>query len=348
MTKLINWNQIYQQKALFHIYLTQRKRGKTDGKAWTFLEEIIKPNSQVRYVWLRRHWHDSLECTKPYFQDLVYKFAEEKGLNPNHFEVQEQGLFYQEKKRIYFFDLFSFRKARGKIARGVEFAEIVFEEAIPLDQEVLPREQWKLKDLIESLKRKEQKLKVTFLANPYLFSMYFLDHIPGLQGLRKKAEELAKEGKNDGVKAWSEGGGWFLYLNLLPGKVDAHSEALEEVQNPATVNWDEFMIDEEQVKKYSIVYAVGDFYFCELGERKVFKKYMIMHFTKNHKETGKDLVNFCFSLEEKAKSRLKNCRLREKNKVIGKWVNMLKENMLKFRDYRSRDWFLTQLKGKDK
>jgi len=157
-------------------------------------------------------------------------------LNPNHFEVQEQGLFYQEKKRIYFFDLFSFRKARGKIARGVEFAEIVYEEAIPLDQEVLPREQWKLKDLIESLKRKEQKLKVTFLANPYLFSMYFLDHIPGLQGLRKKAEELAKEGDNSGVKAWSEGGGWFLYLNLLPGKVDAHSEALEEVQNPATVN----------------------------------------------------------------------------------------------------------------
>ena len=97
MTKLINWASIYQQKALFHIYLTPRKRGKTDSKAWTFLENIIKPNSQVRYVWLRRHWHDSLECTKPYFQDLVYKFAEEHNLNPNHFEVQEQGLFYQEK-----------------------------------------------------------------------------------------------------------------------------------------------------------------------------------------------------------------------------------------------------------
>jgi len=82
-----------------------------------------------------------LECTRPYFQDLVYKFAEEKGLNPNHFEVQEQGLFYQEKKRIYFFDLFSFRKARGKIARGTKFQEIVYEEAIPLDQEILPREQ---------------------------------------------------------------------------------------------------------------------------------------------------------------------------------------------------------------
>jgi hypothetical protein len=97
--------------------------------------------------------------------------------------------------------LFSFRKARGKITRGVEFAEIVFEEAIPLDQEVLPREQWKLKDLIESLKRKEQKLKVTFLANPYLFSMYFLDHIPGLQTLRKEAEEKAKAKDNSGMKA---------------------------------------------------------------------------------------------------------------------------------------------------
>jgi len=31
--------------------------------------------------------------------------------------------------------------------------------------------------------------------------MYFLDHIPGLQGLRKKAEELAKQGDNSGVKA---------------------------------------------------------------------------------------------------------------------------------------------------
>jgi hypothetical protein len=106
-----------------------------------------------------------------------------------------------------------------------------------LDQEVLSREQWKLKDFIESLKRKsESKLKVTFLANPYLFSMYFLDGIPNLQGLRKQAEELAKKGKNDGVKAWSEDGQWFLYLNLLPGKKDPHSEALEERINPSTVN----------------------------------------------------------------------------------------------------------------
>jgi hypothetical protein len=344
MTKLINWKEIYKQPGLFHIYLTQRKRGKTDCKAWTFLESIISQEN-TRFVWLRRHWHDSLECSKPYFQDLVYKFAEEKGLNPNRFEVQEQGLFYQDKKRIYFFDLFSFRKARGKIARGVEFSEIVYEEAIPLDQEVLNREQWKLKDLVESLKRKEQKLKVTFLANPYLFSMYFLDHIPGLQTLRKKAEELAQQGQNDGVKAWSPGKHWFLYLNLLPGKSDAHSEALEEQVNPATVNWDDFMIDESQVKKYSIVYAVQDFYFCELGERKVHKKYALMHFTKNHKETSKELVNFCFSAEEMAKSKLKNCRLREKGKVIMKWIKLLKEGMLKFRDYRSRDWFLGLLGG---
>ena len=253
--------------------------------------------------------------------------------------------FFTKKKRIYFFDLFSFRKARGKIARGVTFEEIVYEEAIPLDQEVLPREQWKLKDFIESLKRKEQKLKVTFLANPYLFSMYFLDHIPGLQSLRKKAEEKAKAKDNSGMKAWSKDGSWFLYLNLLPGKVDAHSEALEEVVNPSLVNWDEFMVDEEQVKKYQIVYAVGDYYFCELGERKVHKKYALMHFTKNKKETDSKLVNFCFSAEEMAKSKLKNCRLRDKGKVIMKWIKLLKEGMLKFRDYQSRDWFLTQLRG---
>jgi hypothetical protein len=91
---------------------------------------------------LRRHWHDSLECTKPYFQDLVYKFCEtNEQVKVSAFEIQEQGLFYQGKKRIYFFDLFSFRKARGKIARGTNFSEIVFEEAIPIDQEVLPREQ---------------------------------------------------------------------------------------------------------------------------------------------------------------------------------------------------------------
>ena len=78
------------------------------------------------------------------------------------------------------------------------------------------------------------------------------------------------------------------------------------------------MLDKEKVGKYAIVYAVQDFYFCEVGERKVFKKYVLMHFTKNHKETDKNLVNFCFTLEEKAKSRLKNCRLRKKEEIMSK------------------------------
>ncbi|WNE40800.1 MAG: hypothetical protein mread185_000257 [Mycoplasmataceae bacterium] len=39
--KLINWQEIYKDPALFHIYLTERKRGKTDCKAWTFLEQIV-------------------------------------------------------------------------------------------------------------------------------------------------------------------------------------------------------------------------------------------------------------------------------------------------------------------
>ena len=77
---------------------------------------------------------------------------------------------------------------------------------------------------------------MTFLANPYLFSVYFLDSIPNLQSLRKEAEGKAKNKDNSGVKAWSSDGQWFLYLNLLPGKVDAHSEALEEVRNPSLRN----------------------------------------------------------------------------------------------------------------
>jgi hypothetical protein len=76
---------------------------------------------------------------------------------------------------------------------------------------------------------------------------------------------------------------------------------------------------------------------CEVGERKIFKRYCFIHFSRNVKETDSKLVNFCFSLEEKAKSRLKNCRLRDKAKVVGKWVNMLKEEMLAFADYQGRD-----------
>lgn len=102
------------------------------------------------------------------------------------------------------------------------------------------------------------------------------------------------------------------------------------------------MIDEPG--KYKILHAIQDFYFCEIGVRKVKKKYCLMHFTKNKKEIDNLLVNFFFNLEEKAKSKLKNCVLREKNNLLSKWVNMLKEGMLKFRDFRSRDWFIEMLK----
>ena len=78
------------------------------------------------------------------------------------------------------------------------------------------------------------------------------------------------------------------------------------------------MIDKEKIGKYQIIYAIQDFFFCEIGERKVHKKYLIMHFTKNSKETNKDLVNFCFTPEEIAKSKLKNCRLRKKEEVVMK------------------------------
>ncbi|CAH1759626.1 2910_t:CDS:2 [Entrophospora sp. SA101] len=155
-------------------------------------------------------------------------------------------------------------KARGGRAKTV--SEIVYEEAIPIDQEFLPREQFNFRDLVDSLKRKDQPLKITFLANPY---------------------------------SWSS---WFL--------------TLEETLNPFTRNWDDFMIT--RPKKYQILYAVQDYFFCEVGERKVHKKYALMHFTRNKKETEKSLVNFCFGLEEKAKSKLKNCRIRDKGKVVGK------------------------------
>ena len=71
-------------------------------------------------------------------------------------------------------------------------------------------------------------------------------------------------------------------------------------------------------KKYQIVYAIADYFFCEIGERKVHKKFCLMHFTRNVKETDSKLVNFCFSFEEKAKSKLINCRLREKPVLVSK------------------------------
>jgi hypothetical protein len=97
---------------------------------------------------------------------------------------------------------------------------------------------------------------------------------------------------------------------------DVHSLALEEAKNPSLRNWDDFMMT--RPKKYQIIHAIQDFYFCELGERKVFKKYCLMHFTRNVKETSANLVNFCFSLEEKAKSKLEKCLLRKKEDLISK------------------------------
>jgi hypothetical protein len=49
-----------------------------------------------------------------------------------------------------------------------------------------------------------------------------------------------------------------------------------------------------EYKKYQIIHAIQDFYFVEIGERKKNKKYALLHFTKNHKETNQELVNFCF------------------------------------------------------
>ncbi|CAI2189542.1 17611_t:CDS:2, partial [Funneliformis geosporum] len=80
------------------------------------------------------------------------------------------------------------------------------------------------------------------------------------------------------------------YAFLMKPREDVHSLALEERINPSLRNWDEFMV--ARPKKYAII--------------------------RNVKETTKDLVNFCFSLEEKAKSKLKNYRLREKDKLLGK------------------------------
>ena len=71
---LINWKEIYSDPALFHIYLTERKRGKTDTKAWSFLEQIITQKDSC-FAWIRRRWHDSLNCSKPYFDNLIYKFC---------------------------------------------------------------------------------------------------------------------------------------------------------------------------------------------------------------------------------------------------------------------------------
>jgi hypothetical protein len=173
------------------------------------LETIIQ-TKDIRFAWIRRRWHDSLLSTKPFFEDLVYKFAEEKNLPLSHFEIRERGLSYQGAKRIDFYDLFSYQRARGAIARTV-YQELVFEEAIPIDQEFLyvggRTEQWMFKDLIDSLKGRKGKdgkalplkTKITFLANPYLFSAWFLDVFGNIHQLRKLAEEKKTKKDNSGV-----------------------------------------------------------------------------------------------------------------------------------------------------
>lgn len=365
---LIDWKSIYDTPAAFHIYLTARGRGKTDTKAWSFLEEIVK-DKDVYFAWIRRRWHDSLDCSRPYFQDLTFKFCEKNPkIKYSDFVFHEKGVFYKEKRRIYFGDLFSFKKFRGQIGR-VTFKEIVFEESIPIDGEFLvlnrntdtKTEQWMFKDLIDSLKRRKDKdgnelpfkTKITFLGNPYIWSAWFLDVFSkNLFELKKIAEEKTKKEDNSGVLEKvkdEEGTEWSLYINLIEGEEDPHSKSLQEKVNPFLVNWDDYMISlytkNGGIKKYQIEHAVQDFFFCELGEREKKKKYFFMHFSKNKKEVDRNVVNFCFNLEEKAKSKLKECVLRDKNKLISNWVDMLKEDELFFSDFRARDWFLEQVKS---
>ena len=258
--------------------------------------------------------------------------------------------------------MFNYQKARGAIAR-IDFAEIVYEEAIPIDQEFLyvrgKTEQWMFHDLIGSLKGRKGKdgrelpmtTKITFLANPYFWSAWLLDVFKNLFNYKALAEQKALKMDNSGVLEMvkdEENVEWLLYLNLIEGEDDPHERALREKINPFLVNWDDFMISlytkTGNLKKYQIEHAIQDFYFCELGEREVNKKYFLMHFTKNKKEIDQDTVNFCFNLEEMAKSKLQECVLRDKGKLMKNWVNMLKEEELYFSDFRARDWFLEQIK----
>lgn len=63
------------------------------------------------------------------------------------------------------------------------------------------------KDLVDSLKGRKGKdgvklplrTKITFLANPYLFSAWFLDVFGNIHKLRKEAEEKKVKGDNSGV-----------------------------------------------------------------------------------------------------------------------------------------------------
>ena len=244
MTKLINWLSIYKQPGLFHIYLTERKTGKTFSKILELFTRIIQKGEF--FAWVRRHWHDSLECSKPLFLDVLWEIEREQlipSFKPQEWEVKEKGVYYQGELYLFFYDLFSYKKARGGRAKTV--SEIVYEEAIPIDQEFLPREQFNFKDLVDSLKRKDQPLKITFLANPYSWSSWFLsvfEQEDCLFALRREAEAMKEKGQKAGVKAWSQDKQWFLYINLVKPREDVHSLALEETLNPFTRNWDDFMI----------------------------------------------------------------------------------------------------------
>ncbi|CAG8657649.1 14686_t:CDS:2 [Ambispora leptoticha] len=105
------------------------------------------------------------------------------------FHYKLVGLGYREKVKDRFKELrkikgqsklpqegiLGYQRVRGAIARTA-FSEIVFEEAIPIDQEFLPREQHDFRDLVKSLKGRKGKdgeripTKITFLANAYSWS----------------------------------------------------------------------------------------------------------------------------------------------------------------------------------
>ena len=159
-----------------------------------------------------------------------------------------------------------------------------------------------------------------------------------------KSEDKVLEIKKD-----EEGVEWLLYLNLIEGEDDPQSRALREKINPSLVNWDEFMFSlytsSGKLKRYKIEHAIQDYFFCELGQREKEKRFFFLHFTKNKKEVAKEIINYCFSLEEKAKSRLLNCVIEDKKETVEQWVDMLKENMLFFADFRSRDWFLELIRS---
>src|SRR6185369_3618110 len=66
-----NWQKLYLEDGLFHIYLTERKTGKTFSKILELLTRIIQKGEF--FAWVRRHWHDSLECSKPLFLDALWE-----------------------------------------------------------------------------------------------------------------------------------------------------------------------------------------------------------------------------------------------------------------------------------